>query len=150
MPPKASGLPAYDDMAIWLLKTEPSVYSYDDLERDGSTVWDGVTQPLALQNLRKIQKGDTALIYHTGDERALVGIAQVTRGAYANREYDNPKLAVCDVLAGKRLSRPVTLAAIKAHPALQDWDLVRLARLSVVPVSDEQWRIVQEMAKEEA
>ena len=135
-------------MAIWLLKTEPAVYSYDDLERDGSTMWDGVTQPHALQNLRQIQKGDTALIYHTGDERAVVGIAAVTRGYYVNPEHDDPKLAVCDVQAEKRLPRSVSLAQIKAHPDLKDWDLVRLARLSVVAVSDAQWSILQSLAKE--
>jgi len=133
---------------MWLLKTEPSVYSYADLERDGTTMWDGVTQPHALQNLRKMQEGDTALIYHTGDERAAVGIADVVRGYYVNPEQDDPKLAVCDVRAKQRLSRPVTLREIKAHEQLKDWDLVRLARLSVVSVSEEQWRILQELAKE--
>jgi predicted RNA-binding protein with PUA-like domain len=136
-------------MAIWLLKTEPSVYSYADLERDGTTMWDGVTQPHALQNLRKIQEGDTALIYHTGDERAAVGIADVARGYYVNPEQDDPKLAVCDVRAKQRLLRPVTLSEIKVHPQLKDWDLVRLARLSVVPVSEEQWRILQALAEEQ-
>ena len=131
-----------------LLKTEPKIYSYDDLERDGTTMWDGVTQPLALQNLRKIKKGDLALIYHTGDERAVVGIAEVTRGYYVNPEQDDPRLAVCDVRAKERLPRPVTLAEIKAHPHLKDWELVRLARLSVVPVSDAQWQILQAMAQE--
>jgi len=134
-------------MAMWLLKTEPSVYSYADLERDGTTMWDGVTQPHALQNLRKMQQGDRALIYHTGDERAIIGMATVTRGYYVNPEHDDLRLAVCDVQAQQRLARPVTLAEIKAHPALKEWDLVRLARLSVVPVSDEQWRILQEMAE---
>ena len=132
---------------VHLLKTEPAAYSYDDLERDGETMWDGVTQPHALQNLRKIKKGDLALIYHTGDERAIVGVAEVTRGYYVNPEYDDPKLAVCDVRAKARLPRPITLAQIKAHPQLKDWELVRLARLSVVPVSDEQWQIVQDMAQ---
>jgi predicted RNA-binding protein with PUA-like domain len=136
-------------MAIWLLKTEPSVYSYNDLERDGETMWDGVTQPHALLNIRKMEKGDLAVIYHTGDERAAVGIAEVTRGYYVNPEHDDPKLAVCDVRARERLLRPVTLSEIKAHPQLKDWDLVRLARLSVVPVSEEQWRILQAMAKDE-
>lgn len=133
-------------MAIWLLKTEPSVYSYDDLERDGETMWDGVTQPHALQNLRLIQKGDTAIIYHTGDERAAVGLATVTKGYYVNPEYSDPKLAVCDVKAKQRLAKPVTLAQIKATPELKDWDLVRLARLSVVAVSEEQWGVLQKMA----
>lgn len=134
-------------MAIWLLKTEPSVYSYDDLERDGSTMWDGVTNPTALQNIRKMEKGDIAIIYHTGDERQAVGIAEVTRGYYVNPEHDNPKLAVCDVKAKERLKNPVTLAQIKALLELKDWDLVRLSRLSVVPVNDKQWKVVQKLAK---
>ena len=134
-------------MAIWLLKTEPNVYSYDDLERDGSTMWDGVTQPHALQNIRRIEAGDLALIYHTGDERAVIGIAEVTRGYYINPELDDPKLAVCDVKAKERLPKPVTLKEIKARDELKDWDLVRLARLSVVAVSEAQWKILQEMAR---
>jgi predicted RNA-binding protein with PUA-like domain len=132
---------------IWLLKTEPNVYSYDDLVRDKCTMWDGVTQNHALQNIRKIEKGDLALIYHTGDERAIVGIAEVVRGYYINPEEDDPKLAVCDVKAKNRLKNPVTLKQIKTRDDLKDWDLVRLARLSVVAVSDEQWKIVQEMAE---
>ena len=135
-------------MAIWLLKTEPTVYSYSDLERDVSTMWDGVKQPHALQNLRKIENGDLALIYHTGDERAIVGEAKVIKGFYVNPEEDNPKLAVCDVQAKKRWENPVTLKQIKARPELANWDLVRLMRLSVVAVSDEQWEILQQMAKE--
>ena len=110
-------------------------------------MWDGVTQPHALQNLRKVEAGDIALIYHTGDERAAVGIADVVRGYYINPEQDDPKLAVCDVRAKERLRRPVTLSAIKAHAKLKDWDLVRLTRLSVVPVSEEQWQILQALAE---
>ena len=132
---------------IWLLKTEPDVYSYDDLERDKRTMWDGVTQNHALQNIRKIEKGDIALIYHTGDERAIIGIAEVVRGYYVNPEVDDSKLAVCDVKAKKRLNNPVTLKQIKARPELANWDLVRLARLSVVLVNEQQWKIVQEMAE---
>lgn len=132
---------------IWLLKTEPGVYSYEDLERDKRTMWDGVANNTALKNIREIKKGDIAIIYHTGDERAAVGIADVVRGYYVNPEHDDPKLAVCDVKAKKRLPRPVTLKEIKAHPKLQDWDLVRQSRLSVVPVNDEQWKILQEMAE---
>ncbi len=133
---------------IWLLKTEPSVYSYDDLERDGETMWDGVTNNTALQNIRKMQQGDLAIIYHTGDERSAIGLADVSRGYYVNPEQDDPKLAVCDVKAKARLPKPVTLAQVKAHPELQNWDLVRLGRLSVVPVSDEQFRILQELAED--
>jgi predicted RNA-binding protein with PUA-like domain len=136
-------------VAIWLLKTEPTVYSYDDLERDVSTMWDGVTNNAALKNIRAIEKGDLAIIYHTGDERAAIGIAEVTKGYYVNPEHDDPKLAVCDVKAKYRLKNPVTLKQVKERADLQDWDLVRLSRLSVVPVNDEQWEILQEMAQAE-
>jgi predicted RNA-binding protein with PUA-like domain len=135
-------------MKIWLLKTEPSAYSYDDLERDGETMWDGVTNNAALKNIRAIQKGDLAIIYHTGEEKAAVGVAEVSRGYYVNPELEDSRLAVCDVKAKERLKKPVTLAQAKAHPDLQDWDLVRQGRLSVVPVSDAQWQILQELAEE--
>ena len=110
-------------------------------------MWDGVTQPHALQNLRKIEKGDLALIYHTGDERAVVGVAEVVKGFYVNPEHDDPKLAVCDVQPKSRLKNPVSLKQIKACQALRDWDLVRLMRLSVVAVSEEQWEILQRMSE---
>ena len=130
---------------IYLLKTEPLVYSYDDLERDGQTMWDGVENNLALKHLREIRKGDTALIYHTGDERQIVGVAAVTRDYYVNPNFDNDKLAVCDVKAKERLEKPITLKQIKAEPKLADWALVRNSRLSVVPVSDEEWQTVQQL-----
>jgi len=135
-------------MKIWLLKTEPSVYSYADLERDGETMWDGVTNNAALKNIREMEAGDLAIIYHTGDERAAVGIADVVKGYYVNPEHDDPKLAVCDVKAKERLKNPVTLAQVKAHPQLKEWDLVRLGRLSVVPVSAGQWKLLRELAEE--
>ena len=135
-------------MAMWLLKTEPTVYSYADLERDKETIWDGVANNTALQNIRKIKKGDTALIYHTGDERQIVGIAKVTRGYYIDPNKGDDKLAVCDVKAKEPMPRPVTLKEIKATPELANWDLVRLGRLSVLEVSDEQWAIVCRLAKE--
>lgn len=134
-------------MAIWLLKTEPQNYSWADLERDGETMWDGVSQPHALCNIRKIESGDLALIYHTGDERAIIGTAHVTRGFYVNPEGDDARLAVCDLRVGGKLARRVSLKEIKAQPELQDWDLVRLARLSVVAVSEEQWRTVRKLAE---
>ena len=132
-------------MAIWLLKTEPSVYSYADLERDGETMWDNVNNNTALMHLRTIEKGDLALIYHTGDERAWVGIADVSRGYYVNPEHDDPKLAVIDVKAKERLAKPVTLAQVKAIPELAQWDLVRLGRLSVVPVPEHVWAIINRL-----
>lgn len=130
---------------IWLLKTEPSVYSYADLERDGQTVWDGVNNNLALKHLRETCEGDLALIYHTGDEKAWTGIAQITRGHYADPKLDDPKRAVCDVKAHEKLENPVTLAQIKAVPELCEWALVKNSRLSVVPVSEAQFQILCEL-----
>ena len=130
---------------IWLFKTEPSNYSYADLERDGQTMWDGVTNALALKYLREIKTGDVALIYQTGDEKKIVGIADVVRGFYINPEWDDPKLAVCDVKAREALKTPVTLAQIKAEPKLSEWALVRNSRLSIVPVSEQEWQTVLEL-----
>ncbi|MEO6908484.1 MAG: EVE domain-containing protein [Abditibacteriaceae bacterium] len=135
-------------MAIWLLKTEPTVYSYADLERDGETIWDGVTNNTALKNIRSIEKGDIAIIYHTRNERAAIGIADVSRGYYVNPNFNDPRLAVCDVKAKRALKRPITLAECKAEPRFEGWDLIRLGRLSVVPVSAEQWRVLLEMEKQ--
>ena len=134
-------------MAIWLLKTEPTVYSYADLERDGQTMWDGVTNNAALKNLRQIETGDLALIYHSGEEKCIVGVADVTRGFYVNPEMDDQKLAVCDVAAKQKLENPIALAQIKATPELANWDLVRNARLSVVPISEAQWQMVQTLSE---
>ena len=133
---------------IWLFKTEPDNYSYDDLERDGQTMWDGVTNNLALKHLRETKTGDTALIYHTGEQRCIVGVAAVVRGYYVNPDFDDEKLAVCDVAARERLERPITLSQIKAEPTLSDWVLVRNSRLSVVPVSEQQWQIAQNLMEE--
>ncbi len=135
-------------MAIWLLKTEPDNYSFADLQRDGETVWDGVKQPLALQYLRQMKAGDSAIIYHTGKERVCIGSAQVTRDAYADPNGDDKKWAVCDVRVGEKWAQPVTLAQIKACEALQGWDLVRLPRLSVVPVAEKQLQVLAELAGE--
>ncbi len=110
-------------------------------------MWDGVTNNLALKHIRQIQKGDLALIYHTGDEKRVVGTADVTRGFYVNPELNDEKLAVCDVKAQQKLPNPVTLAQIKAIPDLANWELVRNSRLSVVPVSEAQWQIVQTLSE---
>jgi len=133
-------------MAYWILKTEPSAYSYDELERDGKAVWDGVSNPLALKHLRAMQAGDEALIYHTGDEKAVVGLARVTSAAYPDPKAKDPKLVVVELKPAKRLKRPVILAAIKAEPAFQDLALVRMPRLSVVPATAAQWKKLLEMA----
>src|SRR5689334_14882941 len=115
----------------WLLKTDPDDYTYDDLERDGHAVWDGVTNNMALQNIRKIKQGDALIIYHTGDQKAIVGLAEAASNAYADPNEENEKLAVIDVKPRRRAKAAVTLAAIKAVPELASCPLVRLPRLSV-------------------
>ncbi|HEX9273406.1 MAG TPA: EVE domain-containing protein [Candidatus Binatia bacterium] len=132
----------------WLFKTEPSVYSFQQLQRDKKTMWDGVKNNLALKNLKDINKGDEILIYHTGDEKAAVGVARALSGAYPDPSQKNPKLLVVDIEAVKPLPRPVTLAQVKANKKLANFDLVRLSRLSIMKVSDEQWDTVEGMAKQ--
>jgi predicted RNA-binding protein with PUA-like domain len=133
-------------MAYWLLKSEPHVYSYADLERDGTTVWDGVNNNLALKHIRTMLPGDLALIYHTGDERRAMGIAEVITPAYADPKLNDPKRAVVDVSAVKVLPQPVTLAQIKQDPSFEGFDLIRISRLSVVPVSEAYWQRILELA----
>lgn len=126
-------------MAYWLLKTEPDDYSWYDLVRDGTTTWNGITNAQALINLRAMQIGDQALIYHTGEQRAAVGIAQIITASYPDPQANNPKIVVVDVQPVRPLEHPVTLAQIKAESTLAQWLLVRQSRLSVVPCSPEQW-----------
>ncbi|GAB4115291.1 MAG: EVE domain-containing protein [Roseiflexaceae bacterium] len=134
-------------MAFWLLKSEPDVYSYADLERDGSTIWDGIANNAALKYMRSAQVGDLALIYHTGDERQAMGIAEITSTTYPDPKESDPKLLVFDLRAIRRLAKPVTLAAIKADPFFAGFELIRQARLSVVPVTPEQWQRILAMAE---
>lgn len=119
----------------WILKTEPSTYSWSDLVRDGKTVWDGVTAPAALIHLRAMRAGDEALIYHSGDDKAIVGIARVSRGGHPDPRLDDPKRAVVDLVPVRPLKRPVTLSEIKAEKGLATLALVRIGRLSCSPVS---------------
>jgi predicted RNA-binding protein with PUA-like domain len=135
-------------MARWLFKEEPSHYSYADLERDGETVWNGVSNNLALQNLRKIRRKDRVLFYHTGSEKAVVGMMEVVADPEPDPDDPTKKLVVVRVKAVRRLRHPVPLSRIKADPQLSGWDLVRLSRLSVVSVSEEQWRRVEELSRE--
>ena len=135
-------------MRFWLLKTEPDHYSYADLERDGATIWDGVGNNTALMHIRTMQPGDLALIYHTGDQRQAVGLAEITSPPYPDPRAGDPKLVVVDLRPLRRLPQPVTLAAVKADPAFADFALVRQGRLSVVPVTPEQWRKLLGMAGE--
>jgi predicted RNA-binding protein with PUA-like domain len=132
----------------WLLKTEPDVYAWADLVRDGATVWDGVTNALALKHIRTAKKGELALIYHTGKERSAVGIARLTTNAYLPNGEE--KLAVFDIEPIEPLASPVTLATIKADETLADWSLIRLARLSVVPTTKAQLDRVIKLAHDGA
>ena len=132
-------------MAFWLLKTEPSTYSWGDLVKAKRAVWDGVKNPTALRNLREMKVGDQAFIYHTGHEKAIVGLARVVSDGYD--DPGDPRLAVVDVEFEREVGAPVTLAAIKADPAFQDLALVRQGRLSVVPVSPPQWERLAALAR---
>jgi predicted RNA-binding protein with PUA-like domain len=131
----------------WLFKTEPSVYSFQQLQKDQKTMWDGVANNLALKNLKDIKKGEQIFIYHTGDEKAAVGVAKALGGAYPDPGKSDPKLLVVDIEVVKPLPKPVTLAEVKAHPKLKNFDLVRNSRLSIMKVTDEQWEIMEGMAK---
>jgi predicted RNA-binding protein with PUA-like domain len=126
--------------SYWIVKTEPSTYSYDDLAGQKNAVWDGVKNNLALKHLRQMKPGDRVLVYHTGDEKAVVGVAEVTSQAYPDPKQQDPKLAVVDLRAAERLSRPVPLAEIKKERAFADLALVRIGRLSVMPASADQFK----------
>jgi predicted RNA-binding protein with PUA-like domain len=131
----------------WILKTDADTYPFDRLVSERRAVWDGVSNALALKHIRSMAKGDHAFIYHSGDEKALVGLARIVSDPYPDPKGDDPKLAVVDVEAGDRLPRPVTLAAIKADPAFAELGLVRMSRLSVVPVPADQWQRLLSLAR---
>ena len=123
----------------WLFKEEPSNYSYDALAKDKKTIWSGVKNPLAQKHLRSVKKGDRIFYYHTGDEKSVVGIAKALGDAYPDPDDRTGRASVVDVGPVKKLARPVTLAEIKADAAFKDFALVRISRLSVMPVSDAEW-----------
>jgi len=123
----------------WLFKEEPTHYSYDSLVKDKRTVWSGVKNPLAQKHLRSVKKGDRIFYYHTGDEKSVVGIARALGDAYADPNDKTGKQSVVDVAPVKKLAQPVTLASIKADAAFKTFPLVRISRLSVMPVSDDEW-----------
>src|SRR6476660_2433700 len=123
----------------WLFKEEPSHYGYDALVKDKKTVWSGVKNPLAQKHLRSVKKGDRIFYYHTGDEKSVVGIARALGDAYADPQDKTGKQSVVDVAPVKKLAQPVTLASIKADAAFKTFPLVRISRLSVMPVSDDEW-----------
>ena len=131
--------------AHWLMKSEPGSYSWDDLVRDGATEWDGVRNNAARLHLRAIKSGDQALFYHSGEDRAVVGIMKVTGPGRPDGE-DGAWVKV-PVKPVKALARPVTLAAIKAEPRLAKMELIRQSRLSVSPVREEEWQVIMELSK---
>jgi len=131
----------------WLFKEEPDHYSYADLERDGATRWDGVSNNLARKNLRLLKPGDRVLFYHTGMEKAVVGEMRVVSGPEADAESDDAKALVVTVEPVRRWQHPVSLQRIKADPVFAGWDLIRLPRLSVLAVSAEQWRRLEELGE---
>ncbi|HKB02400.1 MAG TPA: EVE domain-containing protein [Gemmataceae bacterium] len=133
-------------MALWLCKQEPTCYSYDDLVRDGLTVWDGVSNPLARQHLRQMRPGDRVLFYHTGKEKAVVGEMVVAGEPKPDPNADDEAAVVVEMRPVRRFPMAVTLAQIKGEKRLANWDLVRNSRLSVVPVTENQWKLVEEMA----
>ena len=134
-------------MAKFLLKTEPTVYSYSDLEKDKKTCWDGVTSPGGLFQIKQVKKGDLAFIYHTGDEKQVVGIAEIISGPYPDPKADNPKTFVFDIKPKQKLKNPVTLEQVKADKRFKDSRLVTEGRLSVQPMPDNLWDAILEMSK---
>jgi predicted RNA-binding protein with PUA-like domain len=133
-------------MMKWLFKEEPTHYSYDDFVRDGKTSWTGVRNPLAQKHLRSVKKGDEIFFYHTGDEKAVVGIMRAAGNAYPDPADKSGTLHAVDVVPVKKLKKPVTLAAVKADRRFASFPLTRLPRLSVMPVTDDEWDTIISMS----
>ena len=131
----------------WLFKEEPTHYSFANLQKDGRTVWAGVKNALAQKHLREVRKGDRIFYYHTGDEKAVVGVAKAASDAYPDPADKTGKAHVVDLVPVKKLKNPVTLSAIKADKRFADFPLVRISRLSVMPVSDAEWDRIEKMAR---
>lgn len=131
----------------WLFKEEPTHYGYDELVKDKKTMWSGVKNPLAQKHLRSVRKGDRIFYYHTGDEKAVVGICKALGDAYADPDDKSGKASVVDVAPVQKLPRPVTLSEIKADSSFKDFPLVRISRLSVMPVSDAEWTRIEKMSR---
>ena len=132
-------------MSYWLFKSDPETYGLPELERDKQTVWDGVSNNLALKHLRAAKKGDSVLFYHSGEDKAIVGIAEITKEAYPDPKQKDPRLVVVEIKFVKRLPKPVTLSEVKARKEFADFLLVRVPRLSVMPVTDAQWKALLKM-----
>ena len=132
-------------MALWLFKSEPDCYGYDQLVKDKKTWWNGVVNAAARIHLRSIKKGDRVFFYHTGDEKAIVGEMAVTNGPKPDPEEEDPKSVIVEVKPVRKLAKPVTLAQIKADDTFAEWELVRISRLSVMPVPEAMWKRVEEL-----
>lgn len=131
----------------WLFKEEPANYNFDQFVRDGKTSWTGVRNPVAQKHLRAVRKGDRVFYYHTGGEKSVVGIAKAAADAYPDPADASGKLYAVDVVPVRKLARPVTLASVKADPFFASFPLTRVPRLSVMPVSDEEWERIEEMGR---
>jgi predicted RNA-binding protein with PUA-like domain len=131
----------------FLVKEEPENYSFDAFVKDGATTWTGVKNPVAQKHLRTIRKGDQVFYYHTGKEKAVIGIAKATKDAYPDPADKTGKAYVVDLAPVKKLTRPVTLAEVKADRRFASFPLTRVPRLSVMPVSDEQWQWIVRMSE---
>lgn len=137
-------------MNYWLAKQEPSGsrgYNFETLKKDKTTVWDGVHNNLALKHMREIKKGDLVLFYHTGDERQIVGIMEVISDPYPNPKEDNKRFIVFDVKYKKSLKRPITLDEMKKQKKFQNWELIRISRLSVMPVPQQIWDTIIDISQ---
>jgi predicted RNA-binding protein with PUA-like domain len=131
----------------WLFKEEPSNYSFEEFAKDGRTVWSGVKNPLAQKHLRSVRKGDRILYYHTGNQKAVVGVARAAGDAYPDPKDKTGKAAVVDIIPERPFARPVTLKEIKASKAFASFPLTRLPRLSVMPVSESEWKEIEGLEK---
>ena len=130
----------------WLLKSEPGTYSFSDLTREGRTCWDGVSNPVALGHIRAMKEGDEAFFYHTGAEKAIVGLARIVSDPYPDPKLGDPRRVVVDIAPLRPLGTPVPLSAVKADSRFRNFALVRIGRLSVMPVSPEEWKALLAMS----
>ena len=135
-------------MNYWLLKEEPKNYSFDILEREKNTTWDGIKNNLALKYIKQIKKGDELFIYHSGMEKLIIGIAKATSKPYPDPNQNNEKLLVFNIKVKKRLKRTISLKEIKSNSIFKDFELVRLPRLSVMPVSQKYWNYIIKLSEE--
>jgi predicted RNA-binding protein with PUA-like domain len=133
-------------MAKWLLKSEPGTYSFADLERDGRTVWDGVRNNTAALHLRAMKKGDEALFYHSGEDRQVVGIAKIVTEHFPDKTDPAGRFVAVEIAPVRPVKTPVTLAQMKAEPALADMAMIKLSRISVSPVTEAEWKTILKMA----